>query len=372
MVVVGAHYLPFVFLYGMPAFGGWGRSSSPVAGRPVPGAGGRGRRRLGDRVVLVAAGLLLPRSARERGTRQRGVDGRDARDRLSACRRRSRCCSAPSSTTPPSSPRQQPAARRRERARRGTAGPGTPPRSGRSWSRPRPPATSSASSTRAAGPARARCTSRSSPDPAPTRRSSARRWPSSPPTPGPRWPGSSSGGARTGGGSAFPASCRWPSRSPAVAPSRPRPSPTSASSVAEGDAVVAKYRTGPTSAWPWPDERELAAFLAAATGSPVPFKLTGGLHHAVRGRYEVDGVPGGEPRHPQRPRGHRRGPRRPGARTSSPASSPTATPTRSSPRSAAGRAATAARVRAALTSFGCCTVTDPLGELVELGLLTAP
>ena len=33
---------------------------------------------------------------------------------------------------------------------------------------------------------------------------------------------------------------------------------------------------------------------------------------------------------------------------------------------------TAARVRAAFTAYGCCTVTDPLGELADLGLLPAP
>ena len=62
-------------------------------------------------------------------------------------------------------------------------------------------------------------------------------------------------------------------------------------SVAEGDRVVAKFRTGPTPTWPWPDEGELAGFLCAATAAPVPFKLTGGLHHAVRGRSVVGGVP---------------------------------------------------------------------------------
>ena len=142
-------------------------------------------------------------------------------------------------------------------------------------------------------------------------------------------------------------------------------------SVAEGDAVVAKYRTGPTPSWPWPDERELAAFLAAATASPVPVKLTGGLHHAVRGRYEVDGVP--EENH--------------GVLNVLVA---TAAALDHAPagelvevlaaRDARALAATVAawpeagvtRVRAALTSFGCCTVTDPLAELAELGLTTAP
>ena len=33
---------------------------------------------------------------------------------------------------------------------------------------------------------------------------------------------------------------------------------------------------------------------------------------------------------------------------------------------------TAARVRAAFTAYGCCTVTDPVGELADLGLLDRP
>ena len=34
--------------------------------------------------------------------------------------------------------------------------------------------------------------------------------------------------------------------------------------------------------------------------------------------------------------------------------------------------ATAARVREGFTAYGCCTVTDPVGELADLGLLTRP
>ena len=35
--------------------------------------------------------------------------------------------------------------------------------------------------------------------------------------------------------------------------------------VTEGRPVVAKFRTGPTPTWPWPEEDELAAVLVAAT-----------------------------------------------------------------------------------------------------------
>ncbi len=140
-------------------------------------------------------------------------------------------------------------------------------------------------------------------------------------------------------------------------------------SVAEGDSVVAKFRTGPTPTWPWPDEDELAAFLAAATGAPVPFKLTGGLHHAVRGGYEVGGA--SEQNH--------------GVLN-------VLVATAAALQGAAheevtglltvrdGHALadlvgawtddTTRHVRAALTSYGCCTVTDPLTELADLGLHT--
>jgi hypothetical protein len=55
------------------------------------------------------------------------------------------------------------------------------------------------------------------------------------------------------------------------------------SAVQAGTRVQAKFRTGATPTWPWPDEAELAAFIAAAVDREVPFKLTGGLHHLVRG-----------------------------------------------------------------------------------------
>ena len=138
--------------------------------------------------------------------------------------------------------------------------------------------------------------------------------------------------------------------------------------VREGVRVVAKLRTGPTPTWPWPDEAEVAAFLVLTSALGVPFKLTGGLHHAARGTYDVAGVP--EENH--------------GLLNILLATS--------AARSGAGRDevaallslrdgaalaelvaawpdATARRVREAFTAYGCCTVTDPLGELSALGLL---
>lgn len=60
----------------------------------------------------------------------------------------------------------------------------------------------------------------------------------------------------------------------------------------EGLRVGAKFRTGTTENWVWPDESELADFLGEAVARRLPFKLTGGLHHAVRGRYTTLGEEG--------------------------------------------------------------------------------
>ena len=141
--------------------------------------------------------------------------------------------------------------------------------------------------------------------------------------------------------------------------------------VTEGRPVVAKFRTGPTPTWPWPEEDELAAVLVAAAALDVPVKLTGGLHHAARGTHEVDGVP--EENH--------------GLLNVLVATSAAASGAGREEvagllrvRDAASLAglvaawtdATATTVRTLLTGYGCCTVTDPLGELADLGLLDAP
>jgi hypothetical protein len=138
----------------------------------------------------------------------------------------------------------------------------------------------------------------------------------------------------------------------------------------EGLDVVLKFRTGPTPTWPWPDEQELAAFLRLAAPE-VPFKLTGGLHHAVRGTYDVGGVH--EENH--------------GVLNVLVATSVALA--RAGHEEVAGLLAlrdatalaelvgawpegTATRVREAFTAYGCCTVTDPVGELADLGLLVRP
>ncbi|HPB71579.1 MAG TPA: hypothetical protein PLX71_01225 [Phycicoccus sp.] len=141
-----------------------------------------------------------------------------------------------------------------------------------------------------------------------------------------------------------------------------------AAAAARGAGVVGKFRTGPTPEWSWPDEAELAAVILGFVRRETPFKLTGGLHHAIRGTYSPEGTP--EENH-----GvvnvllavdcalHAKGAallRAVLADRDSRALSD-AVSNWGAPR--------AAKVRRALTSFGCCDVTDPLTELTHLGLL---
>jgi hypothetical protein len=139
----------------------------------------------------------------------------------------------------------------------------------------------------------------------------------------------------------------------------------------EGLPVVAKFRTGPTPTWQWPDAGELAAFLRLVTGLGVPFKLTGGLHHAVRGTYEVAGAP--EENHGVLNvlLATAAGLEGAGAEELT-AVLEVADGTALADLVAAWSTATALSVRGAFTAYGCCTVTDPIGELADLGLLPRP
>ncbi len=137
--------------------------------------------------------------------------------------------------------------------------------------------------------------------------------------------------------------------------------------VREGLRVVAKFRTGPTPTWPWPDEDELAAFLCVAAAAELPFKLTGGLHHAARGTYPVDGTP--EENHGilnvllATASALEGAPREEVAALLAVRDGPALAGLVSS-----WSEATVARVRERFTAYGCCTVTDPVGELADLGL----
>lgn len=128
--------------------------------------------------------------------------------------------------------------------------------------------------------------------------------------------------------------------------------------------VQAKFRTGATDAWAWPDERELAGFIRACIDRDLGFKLTGGLHHAVRSDR------GGEPQHgvlnvlaavrhglngaEEAEMGSLLAERDPQHLVD--------IVTRMS-------TADASIVRAFFTAYGCCNVLEPIGELAAFGLL---
>ncbi len=134
--------------------------------------------------------------------------------------------------------------------------------------------------------------------------------------------------------------------------------------LAEDGAERAKYRTGGTTPGSVPSADELAGFLRAALDRRLSFKLTAGLHHAVRGHVATDG---GDEQH--------------GvlnvlaavAAGVDGASGPTLAELLAQadvePLLDVLTGADVAAVRRSLVSFGCCGVTDPVDDLVGLGLL---
>jgi len=131
----------------------------------------------------------------------------------------------------------------------------------------------------------------------------------------------------------------------------------------------AKFRTGGIRAELYPDEAELAAAVQAAVAAGVPFKATAGLHHAVR---NTDPQTGFEQH---------------GflnlllaaATVLEPAAARDRVETVLAQRDAAvlaGRirelgAQRLAAARARFGSFGTCAITEPLDELVTLGVLSS-
>lgn len=130
--------------------------------------------------------------------------------------------------------------------------------------------------------------------------------------------------------------------------------------------TVAKYRTGGTVAEAFPTEDELAGFLAAVTSRGCPFKLTAGLHHAVR---HTEPDTGFEAHGLLNVLVATRVARQGGSRDDVTAALAT--------RDAAALVEfvedwddpACADVRAGFRSFGCCGVTDPINDLAALGLL---
>jgi hypothetical protein len=138
-----------------------------------------------------------------------------------------------------------------------------------------------------------------------------------------------------------------------------------AAAVDDGADVIAKFRTGATPSWPWPDEAALAGFLDAVVLHGLPFKLTGGLHHVVRGSYDGESMHG---------------------LLNVLVATHEALNGAEAPELAEVLAQDSAEVlvervtrltreeaeqtRASLTAYGCCVVLEPIEELVALGLLT--
>jgi hypothetical protein len=129
----------------------------------------------------------------------------------------------------------------------------------------------------------------------------------------------------------------------------------------------AKFRTGGVRAELYPSVEELAASLAAVTCAGIPFKATAGLHHALRNTDPETGfvqhgflnlllatdalLAGGSELDAQRLLAERDG-------------------TIVAERVRAVDVTAVERTRRAFTSFGTCSVTEPLAELIELGIVT--
>lgn len=136
----------------------------------------------------------------------------------------------------------------------------------------------------------------------------------------------------------------------------------------EGVDLLVKWRTGATPTWAWPDADETATVLHDVVAADLPLKLTGGLHHALPADHGTADAP--DPQH--------------GllgvlaavadARAGAPPDALAATLRQTDPvplltRLTALTDAEVAGLRETVRSYGCCTVTDPLGELADLGVL---
>jgi hypothetical protein len=135
------------------------------------------------------------------------------------------------------------------------------------------------------------------------------------------------------------------------------------------DAVAAtganaKFRTGGLEPDDFPSESELAHFIAGAKARALPFKLTAGLHHAVRNTdpdngFEQHGVANvllATALDDEQDMADVLAERDPAGLVR---------------RLRALDDGTVSRIRASFVSFGCCGVTEPLSELAALGLLPA-
>jgi hypothetical protein len=136
----------------------------------------------------------------------------------------------------------------------------------------------------------------------------------------------------------------------------------------DGAPVIAKFRTGGVTADAFPSEDALAYCVLAAYNAGVPFKLTAGLHQAVRHTGEHTGFEhhGFLNVMVAVARCHA------GADEAAVAD---ALAIRDAEALAdlirSWSADEGIAVRSSFTSFGCCGVEDPIGDLLDLGLLDA-
>jgi hypothetical protein len=129
---------------------------------------------------------------------------------------------------------------------------------------------------------------------------------------------------------------------------------------------AAKYRTGGTTADAFPTEGELSAFLVEVTSRQLPFKLTAGLHHAVRHTGDDTGF---EQHGVLNVLVATRVAQQGGSADEVTATLAQREPDRLVQFVREWDERTCVDVRRAFRSFGCCGVTDPIDDLTALGLL---
>jgi hypothetical protein len=132
--------------------------------------------------------------------------------------------------------------------------------------------------------------------------------------------------------------------------------------IAADGAERAKYRTGGVEASAHPSEAELAAFLVGCARRRVPFKLTAGLHHALRTTtdegFEQHGVLNVLAAVDAAAQG-----------ADEPAVAGLLALRDVGPVAAALAAGDPRRARGLWRSFGCCAPDEPMADIERLGLL---
>jgi hypothetical protein len=125
----------------------------------------------------------------------------------------------------------------------------------------------------------------------------------------------------------------------------------------------AKLRTGGVTAQAFPTERAVAQFIVAATDRKLPFKCTAGLHRAIR---HTDAATGFE---------HHGYLNVVVSAAAAAAGAPIQEVAQLLGCRDCGELVTRAREisgRGLLTSYGTCSISEPVDDLVELGLIEAP